>query len=96
MSDKNGLVFTESLRTVLRWGWSMMMDIRTGLSTQIQNKVTAAHKTHCHGHALSLAVKDTTKKSRLLTDTMSTTEEICTLVKFSPKGEQFLENIKKT
>ena len=26
---------------------------------------------------------------------MSTTKEICILVKFSPKREQFLENIKK-
>ena len=60
--------------------------------TQIQNKVTAAHKTHCHGHALSLAAKDTTERSRLLTDTMSMTKEICTLVKFSPKVERFLKN----
>ena len=69
-------------------GAGSMIGIRTGLLTQIQNKVTAAHKTHA-------IVKDTTKKSRLLTDTMLTTKEICTLVKFSPKREQFLENIGK-
>ena len=71
------------------------MGIRNGLATKIQKKVTATHKTNCHGHALNLAVKNTTKKSRLFTNTMSTTKEICTLVKFSPKREQFLANIKK-
>ena len=38
-------------------GAGSMMGIRNG-----QKKVTATHKTHCHGHALNLAVKDTTKK----------------------------------
>ena len=36
-------------------GAGSMMGIRTSLSTQIQNKVTDAHKTHCHGHATSPA-----------------------------------------
>ena len=50
-------------------GAGSMMGIRNGLATKIQKKVTATHKTHCHGHkthchghALNLAVKDTTKK----------------------------------
>ena len=50
-----------------------------------------AYVTHLHCHSLSLAVKKTTKESKLLSDMMSTTTEIAILVKFSPKREQMLD-----
>ena len=50
-----------------------------------------AYVTHLHCHSLSLAVKKTTKESKLLSDMMSTTTEIAILVKFLPKREQMLD-----
>ena len=43
-----------------------------------------AHPTHCHGHPLSLSVKDT----------MDNTNETVKLVKFSPKRDNILGDIK--
>ena len=53
-----------------------------------------AHLTHCHSHTLSLAVHETTKGSKILSDAMDTNREACKLIKFSPKRQGFLERIK--
>jgi len=54
-----------------------------------------AYATHCHGYSLSLSVKETTKNCKLLSDTMDTAKEIVSLIKFSPKRENLLGDIKE-
>ena len=71
-----------------------MAGSRNGVAVQIKSEAKKAHLTHCHGHALSLAVKDTTDGSKLLRDCMDTTREICKLIKFSPKRQGILEELK--
>ena len=75
-------------------GAGPMTGIKNGLGVIIQREVPTAHLTHCHGHALSLAVHDTTKGSKILSDAMDTSREVCKLIKFSPKRQAFLERIK--
>ena len=53
-----------------------------------------AHPTHCHGHSISLGIKDATKHSKILSDTMDTAKEITTLIKYSPKHECSLGQMK--
>ncbi|KAJ8024350.1 Zinc finger MYM-type protein 1 [Holothuria leucospilota] len=72
----------------------LMAGSRNGVAAQILSEVKKAHLTHCHGHALSLAVKDTTEGSKLPHDCMDTTMEICKLIKFSPKRQGILEELK--
>lgn len=71
-----------------------MMGHKTGVAKRIQDLQPKAYPTHCHGHSLSLSVKDTTKNCKLLSDTMDT-KEIVSLVKFSPKRENLLGEIKQ-
>ncbi|XP_076359091.1 zinc finger MYM-type protein 1-like [Tachypleus tridentatus] len=67
---------------------------RRGVAEQILKDAPKAHYTHCHGHALNVAVCDATKGSKLLADTLDITYEICKLIKFSPKRQSLLEKIK--
>ena len=53
-----------------------MLGKRSGVAKQIQECQPKAHITHCHGHCLSLSVKDATNNSKILSDTMSNTNEI--------------------
>ena len=53
-----------------------------------------ANPTHCHGHSLSLGVKDATSSCKILSDTMNNTNEIVKLAKFSPKRDTILGDIK--
>ena len=71
-------------------GASNMMGKKSGVATQIQKDQPKAIITHCHGHSLSLAVKDLTSSCDVLTNTMGTVGEICVLVKYSPKREKIL------
>ena len=75
-------------------GASNMLGKKSGVAKQILDIQPKAFATHCHCHLLSLSVKETTKKSKILSDTMDTTGEIAILVKYSPKREQKLESIK--
>ncbi|XP_048583324.1 zinc finger MYM-type protein 1-like [Nematostella vectensis] len=77
-------------------GAGNMSGVKNGAATKIQAEVPQAHLTHCHGHALSLAVHDMCKRSasKLLSETLDTTREICKLIKFSPKRQGALEKIK--
>ena len=72
-----------------------MMGHKTGVAKKIQDLQPKAYPTHCHGHALSLSVKDTTKNCKLLSDTMDIAKEIVSLIKFSPKRENLLREIKE-
>ena len=76
-------------------GASNMLGHKTGVAKRIQDVQPKAHPTHCHGHSLSLSVKDTVKNCKLLLNTMDTAKEIVTLIKFSPKRERLLGDIKE-
>ena len=75
-------------------GDSSMLGKKSGVPKQILDIQPKAFATHCHCHSLSLSVKETTKESKILSDTMDTSGEIAILVKYSPKREQKLESIK--
>ena len=75
-------------------GASNMLRKKSGAAKQILNIQPKGYVTHCHCHSLSPAVKETTKESNLLSDTMYATTEIAILVKFSSKREQMLDLIK--
>ena len=66
-----------------------MLGKKSGVAKKIQECQPKAHATHCHGHALSLSVKDATNHSKILSDTMSNTSEVVKLIKYSPKRGTF-------
>ena len=74
-------------------GASNLMGKKSGVATQIQRDQPKAIVTHCHGHSLSLAVKDLTSSCEVLSNTMGTVGEICVLVKYSPKWEKMLGSL---
>ena len=73
---------------------SNMLGKKSGVPKQILDIQPKAFATHCHCHSLSLSVKETTKESKILSDTMDTSGEIAILVKYTPKREQKLASIK--
>ena len=76
-------------------GASNMLGHRSGVAKQIADVQPKALATHCHGHSLSLSVKDVTKQCKLLDDVMGTVAEITILVKYSPKREKLLGSIQQ-
>lgn len=76
-------------------GASNMLGKRSGVAKKILECQPKAHPTHCHGHSLSLSVKDATNNCKILSDTMDNTNEIVKLIKFSPKRENILGDIKE-
>ena len=76
-------------------GASNMLGHKSDVAKQIKEEQPKAFETHCHGHALSLSVKEATKSNTLLNDLMGTVAEITILVKYSPKREQTLGTIKE-
>ena len=76
-------------------GASNMLGHKTGVAKRIQDVQPKAHSTHCHGHSLSLSVKDTVKNCKLLLNTMDIAKEIVTLIKLSPKRKRLLGDIKE-
>ena len=77
-------------------GASNMMGHKTGVAKRIlQDLQPKAYPTHCHVHSLSLRVKDTTKNCKLLSDTKDTAKESVSLIKFLPKRENLLGEIKE-
>ena len=75
-------------------GASNMLGQRSGVVKHIQDIQKKAHSTHCHAHSLSLRVRDATSHCKILSDTVNNTNEIVKLVKFSPKRENLLGQIK--
>ena len=69
-------------------GASNMMGKNSGVAQQILKEQPKALSTHCHGHSLSLSIKDANKQCRILNDFMGTVGEIAVLIKFSPKQEK--------
>ena len=74
-------------------GASNMMGYKSGVAKQIKSIQPKALETHCHGHTLSLSVKDMTKQCKLMDDVIVNVSEITTLVKYSPKREKLLGSI---
>ena len=75
--------------------YSTMAGVKYGVATQIAEKEPRAVFTHCFGHALNLGVSDTVKQSQLIKYCLDTCFELVKLVKFSPKREAMLRNIKE-
>ena len=66
------------------------------LLLSLKNSIQKMLYTHCHSHALNLAVKDTFLKVDMLKITFEMRKEICKLVKESLQRNNRLEEIRKT
>ena len=75
---------------MLRWGFRK----KSGVATQILSEEKRAIYTHCHGHALNLAVSTTMKRSQICNEALVVAFEICRLVKYSPKRNNAFDQIK--
>lgn len=60
---------------------------RSGLKTLVQNHNPRAVYLHCYAHTLQLAVQDSTKDVRMLSDALGMAAEISKLIKRSPKRD---------
>ena len=76
-------------------GCSTMAGARAGVAVKIQELEPRAMFTHCYGHALNLAVNDTITKVPKMKDCLDTCYEIVKLIKFSPKQEAMLSQLKE-
>ena len=72
-------------------GAATMSGIKTGVATQLKAINKKMLFTHCHGHALNLAIKDACTKITCLSEAFETTREICKLVKKSPQRDTMLK-----
>ena len=85
--------------TKLRGQWndgcSTMAGARAGIAVKIQELEPRAVFTHCYGHALNLAVSDTITNLPRMKDCLDTCYEIVMLIKFSPKREAMLFQLKE-
>ena len=66
-------------------GCNTMAGSRSGVAAKIQENEPRAVFTYCYGHALSLSVSDTVKRSSVMRDCLATCYELVKLIKFSPK-----------
>ena len=67
---------------------------KNGVAAIIKKDEPRALFTHCYGHALNLAASDAVMQCGHMKDSLDTVYEITKLVKFSPKREAQLRNIK--
>ena len=74
---------------------STMAGAKTGVAVRINELEPRDVFTHCYGHALNLAVGDTIKQSPLTKDCLDTCYELVKLIKFSPKREAMLRDLKE-
>ena len=77
-------------------GAASMSGKRSGVATQFKSLNPKMLYTHCHGHALNLAVKDACSQVSALKETFEMAREITKLVKDSPQRNMKLEEIRKT
>ena len=73
---------------------SIMFDKSTGVSFQTATEQPKPLSTHCHWHSLNLGIKTTMSNSKQMKDILRTITEIILLVKYPPKRENLLGNIK--
>ena len=76
-------------------GCSTMAGAKAGVAVKIEEMEPRAVFTHCYGHALNLAVSDTIKRSPDMKDCLDTCFELVKLIKFSPKREAMLRELKE-
>ena len=68
-------------------GASNMSGNKNGVAKQIREIEPRALYTHCYGHVLNLAVKDSVDENKLLKDALDMAHEIVKVIKNSPKKE---------
>ena len=61
-----------------------MASTRSGVAKLFLAEEARAIYTHCFGHALNLAYRNTIKRCRIMNDALDITHEIIKLVKKSP------------
>lgn len=76
-------------------GASNMREIRNGVAKLIQDEEPRGIFTHCYGHSLSLALKDTIQGCKILKNSLEITHEITKLVKYSFRRESIFNQIKE-
>ena len=95
---KDGLIrmqlSMQNLRAQAYDGASNMLGKKSGVATQILIEQPKALVTHCQGHSLNLGIKNTMNNCKLMKDVMGSVTEIICLVKYSPKRERMLEDLK--
>lgn len=84
----------KNLRAQAYDGASNMFGKKSGVSVKVSAEQPKALATHCQGHSLNLGIKTTMNNSKLMKDVLGTVTEIISLVKYSPKRENLLGNIK--
>ena len=62
-----------------------MSGVRTGVATQIMKEEPRAVFTHCYGHSLNLACRDTIKQCKVMHDALDVTYQITKLIKNVPR-----------
>ncbi len=72
-----------------------MAGAKGGVAAKIAEMESRALFTHCYGHALNLGVGDTIKRSPAMKDCLDTCFELVKLIKFSPKREAMLRELKE-
>ena len=80
----------QNLRGQTYDGASNMMGKRSGVAQQILKDQPKALVTHCHGHSLSLAIKDANKPCSILNEVMGSVGEIVVLISFRPNVRECL------
>ena len=76
-------------------GVSTMSGTKNGVAKLITDIQPNAIYAHCYGHALNFTASDTVKRSNVMKNTLDTVHEICKLLKFSPKRDALLQQIKQ-
>lgn len=76
-------------------GCSTMMGAKAGVAAKIEEIEPQAVFTHCYGHSLNLSVSDTIKHLPAMKDCLDTSIELVKLIKFSPKRETMLRELKE-
>lgn len=93
--NRESLVSLESCRGQWYHGASNILEKVSAIAKQILEIQPKAFLPYCHFLSLSLSVKEMAKESKSLSNTMDTSAEITILIKYSPKTEQILEQIKR-
>ena len=75
-------------------GAANMSGRRRGVATQIQKKEHRAMYIHCMGHCLNLAMQDTCRSIKMMSDVFDTVLELSKILKYSAKQKAMLFKLK--
>jgi len=75
-------------------GVSNMSGAKNGVAKQLADIEKQALHTHCYCHALTLAIFDTIKQSKVCCNALDVAFEITKLIKFSPKRSTIFDRIR--